>query len=289
MNFGEDKKLKKVDWLVLGVLVLTAIATFFLKSPDGKLHVWFLDVGQGDAIFVQAPDGRQVLIDGGPDQTVLRRLGEVMPFYDRTIDIAVLTHPDADHLAGLVSVLARYKVPLIFETGMACPTALCVQWEDAKKQEGSEVANATLGQEIVIGDDLKLLVLHPFENLKGDTLSKRNNGGIVLKLVYGSQSVLLSADIEKQIENKLVVSGADLDSDFLKIAHHGSKTSTTESFLKTVSPLAAFIGVGAKNRYGHPTAEVLSRLENYGVKYYRTDTDGTVELVLDGKNYQIAK
>lgn len=285
----EHKKVSKIDGLILGVLILAAVATFFLKLPDGKLHVWFLDIGQGDAIFVQAPDGRQVLIDGGPDGTILRRLGEVMPFYDKTIDMVVLTHPDTDHLAGLVNVLERYKVPLIFETGMACPTSLCARWEEAKEQERSEAINAYLGQEAVLGDDLKLLVLHPFENLESNILSKRNNGGIVLKLIYGSQSVLLTADIEKQVENKLVVSGADLNSDFLKVAHHGSKTSTSENFLKAVSPLAAFIGVGAENRYGHPTAEVLSRLENSGVKYYRTDTDGTVELVLDGKNYKIIK
>lgn len=273
----------------MGILAL--IASFLLVSghtlSDGRLHVYFLDVGQGDAIFVQTPSGRQILIDGGPDSTILRRLGEVMPLYDRSLDLVVLTHPDADHLSGLNSVLGRYEVNLIWETGMACATSLCLEWEENKREEGAKVQTAFFGQKIEAGDGVSFLVLHPFEDEKGKIFSKRNNAAIVLKLLYGQQSVLLTADIEKQAETKLLAAGADLDADFLKVGHHGSKTSTTAEFLKAVSPLSAFIEVGAKNRYGHPTEEVLSRLENYGVKYYRTDTAGTVELVLDGGNYFI--
>jgi len=254
---------------------------------DGKLHVYFLDIGQGDAILIKTENGRQVLIDGGPDNTILRRLGELMPFYDKSIDLVISTHPDADHLAGLVSVLEKYQVGQILETGISCATSLCRSWEEAKNKEEAEIVLAYRGQQVEADGETNFLVLHPFESQEGKVLAKRNNGGIVLKLLYGSQSVLLTADIEKQIENKLVLAGLDLDADFLKVAHHGSKTSTTESFLKAVSPLAAFIEVGAHNRYGHPTEEVLSRLENYGIKYYRTDTDGTKQLILDGENYLI--
>lgn len=283
MNFN------KKDFVILGTLALIAI--FLLISghtlADGQLHVYFLDVGQGDAIFIKTPAGRQILVDGGPDGTVLRRLGEVMPFYDRSIDLVVLTHPDADHLTGLNSVLARYEVASILETGMACSTSLCLAWEENKEREGAEVQAAFFGQQIEAGDGVNLMVLYPFGDSSGKNLSKKNNGSIVLKLTYGSQSVLLTGDIEKQTENKLVLSGIDLDSDFLKVAHHGSKTSTIEEFLKAVSPLTAFIQVGEKNRYGHPVPEVLERLENSGVKYYRTDTEGTIELVLDGESYLI--
>lgn len=281
--------MNKKDWIVL-VGLATVTLLFVVGAPglaDGKLHVYFLDVGQGDAIFVKTGSGRQILIDGGPDNTILRRLGEIMPFYDKSLDLVVATHPDADHLAGLVSVLEKYRVDQILETGLACATSLCRGWEETKEKEDARVALAYREQEVEAGDNVSLLVLHPFESQKGKILTKRNNGGIVLKLLYGSQSVLLTADIEKQIENKLVLSQADLDADFLKIAHHGSKTSTTDSFLKAVSPLAAFIEVGEHNRYGHPTEEVISRLESFGIKYYRTDTDGTKELVLDGQNYLI--
>lgn len=281
--------MNRKDFLILTGLAIIALLLVVGTHglADGKLHVYFLDIGQGDAMLVKTGSGRQILIDGGPDETILRRLGEVMPFYDKSIDLVISTHPDADHVAGLVSVLEKYKVDKILETGMACSTAICRGWEEAKDLEEAEIVLAYRGQQVEADEETAFLVLHPFENQKGKVLSKRNNGGIVLKLRHGVQSVLLTGDIEKQIENKLVLAGLDLDSDFLKVAHHGSKTSTTENFLKAVSPLAAFIQVGGKNRYGHPTSEVLSRLENYGVKYYRTDTDGTKELVLDGKNYLI--
>ncbi len=276
------KKISKKDWFVLAVLGLVLTLTLFVKNTDGKLHVYFLDVGQGDAIFVETPSGKQVLVDGGPGSVVLQRLGEVMPLFDKSIDLLVSTHPDADHLSGLVHVLQRYEVPKILETGMLCDTSLCGQWSEIKKEKQPEIDNAFLGQEINTGDGVKFLVFNPTENLNGKFLPKRNNGGIILKLIYGSQSVLLEADVEKPVEGKLVQGGVKIDSDFLKVAHHGSKTSSTENFLKKVSPLLAFIEVGRDNKYGHPTREVLQRLEDFKIPYYRTDMDGTVELVLDG-------
>ncbi len=281
--------IRKSEWVILGGLGLLAILSLFIAVPDGKLHVYFLDVGQGDAIFMQTPSGKQILVDGGPDRTILRRLGEVMPFYDRTIDAVIATHPDADHLAGLAEVLEKYRVSQIIETGMECATALCAEWERIKPKEQAVISYAKLGEEIAIADGVRLLILHPFGELIGQHLTLSNNGGIVAKLLYGEQSLLLMADIEAIVEKKLLLSQINLDADFLKIAHHGSKTSTSEEFLKAVTPLAAFIEVGAKNRYGHPTSEVLARLENFRIPYYRTDTDGTIELVLDGKNYLIKR
>lgn len=273
--------------MVLGGLAILAVLSFFVSVPDGKLHVYFLDVGQGDAIFIQTPGGRQILVDGGPDRTILRRLGEVMPFYDHTIDLVIATHPDADHLGGLVEVLEKYQVKNILETGMECETALCVEWERIKPKEKAEINYAKWGEEMAVADGVRLLILHPFDELIDRHLSLRNNGAVVAKLLFGEQSVLLTADIEAMVEKKLLLSRVNLDADFLKVAHHGSRTSTTEEFLKAVTPLEAFIEVGAKNRYGHPTSEVLARLENFHIPYYRTDTDGTIELVLDGKNYLI--
>ncbi|MDO8494969.1 MAG: ComEC/Rec2 family competence protein [bacterium] len=280
-------QIKRSGLIALGVLVILVVISFFIGGHDGKLHVYFLDIGQGDAMFVQTPGGKQILIDGGPDQTVLQRLGEVMPFYDRTIDLVVATHPDADHLAGLVSVLEKYRVASILETGMQCETALCAEWEKIVPKEQAVMNYGNLGEEINIEEGVKLLILNPFFELKDQKLSSRNNGAVVLKLMYGKQTVLLTADIEASIERKMLVSDLNLKADFLKIAHHGSKTSTTEDFLKAVAPKAAFIEVGRRNRYGHPTEEVLGRLENLSIPYYRTDTQGTIELVLDGKDYQI--
>lgn len=286
---SEKQAIKHSGWIALGGLALLATLSFFVFIPDGQLHVYFLDVGQGDAILIRTPRGRQVLIDGGPDRTVLRRLGEVMPFYDRTIDLIIATHPDADHLAGLVEVLKKYKVDYILETGMQCETTLCAEWTRVKSQEKAVTSYGNLGEEMIIEDGLKFLILNPFFELYDQKVSARNNGALVLKFLYGRQSVLLTADIEALIENKMLVSGVDLQANFLKIAHHGSKTSSQEVFLQAVSPQIAFIQVGENNRYGHPTLEVLNRLEKFHIPYYRTDIDGTIELVLDGREYKIKK
>ena len=287
MKFEMGENISKKEWIVLWGLVLVAFLSFFFGGGDGLLHIYFLDGGQGVALFVETPRGNQVLIDGGPDETILQRLGEVTPFYDRTIDLVINTHPDADHLAGLLSVLERYEVSAIAETGMVCETSLCAEWGKLKADEGADLVNLVLGQEVGVGGDTRFLVLHPFEDEAGKSFTKRNNGGIVLKLVFGAQSLLLTGDIERQVENKLVSVGVNIDSDFLKIAHHGSKTSSAEEFIKKVSPLAAFIEVGRNNKYGHPTEEVVNRLADFKIPYYRTDIDGTVELVLDGEGYEV--
>lgn len=281
-----DKTFSSKDRWALGVLGAVLIFSFFFGGSDGRVHIYFLDVGQGDAVFIKTTKGRQILVDGGPDRTVLRRLGEVMPFYDRSINMVVATHPDADHLAGLIDVLKSYRVETILETGMQCATSFCEEWERIKPAENAEIISAKLGQEIE-ADGLKISVLHPFENIQGKEIKPRNNGAVVLKLTYGKQTLLLTADIEKKVEEKLRLSGINLASDFLKVAHHGSHTSTTEGFLKAVSPQLAFIEAGKNNRYGHPHPDVVSRLANLGIKYYRSDTDGTKELVLDGEDYLI--
>lgn len=279
----------KTEKYLCGILLLGAIGSFFItKGPaqaDGLLHIYFLNVGQGDAILIHAPDGTQVLIDGGPGARVIQELATVMPITDRSIDVVVATHTDADHLTGLVEVLKQYEVSRIIETGMACVTAVCGAWESAAAGESVERIVAHRGYRIAIGDELSLDVLNPAEDIRGQKLSKTNNGGIVLKMTYKNQTALFTADIEKSVEGQLL---AVANVDFLKIAHHGSKTSTSQVFLGAASPLVAFIQVGVTNRYGHPTPEVIDRLDKFpGLRYYRNDTNGRIELVLDGLNYAV--
>src|SRR3989338_6407688 len=284
----EPRQLTRFDCWLLLVLAGLAVATFFIPWPDGHLRVWFLDIGQGDAIFIQTPAGEQILVDGGPPGGgLLAQLGQVMPFYDRSIDMIVSTHPDADHLGGLVDLLGQYKVDEILETGMVCDTALCKQWGEEKQATKTKVEHIVLGQEIKLSSQARLVTLHPFVDEGGQKITQTNNGGIVLKLLYGQQSLLLTADVEKPIEDKKRISNVNIDSDFIKVGHHGSKSSSTEAFLQTVSPLVAFIQVGAKNSYGHPTAEVLDRLAKKQIPSYLTSKQGSVELILDGKNYSI--
>lgn len=287
---GKEKEIKKIvkaEWAVFAVLVILAAVFISIGKNDGKLHIYFLNVGQGDAIFIKTPANGQILIDGGPDDSVVRELGKVMPFYDRSIDMVILTHPDADHLNGLIEVLKRYRVGKIAETGILCETPSCQAWQRQKDEERAEVILAYLGNKIISDDGIVFEILHPFENIEGKKVSQKNNTSLILKLIYGGHSLLLTGDIEKIVENKIVLSRIDINSDFLKIPHHGSKTSTTEDFLRAASPLTAFINVGAKNRYGHPAKEVIERLENFLIPYYRTDINGRIEITLDGRDYQI--
>jgi len=283
----KNLKINKTEWFLLLTLFVVFTLTLFIHVPDGKLHVYFLDVGQGDGILVETPLGTQVLIDGGPDDEVIRQLSKVIPFYDRSIDMVVLTHPDSDHINGLIKVLERYDVGKIIESGIYCATVQCREWEKRKEKEGAENFFVSLGDEIVIEDDVRFHVFNPFEDLKDKEISKKNNSSIVLKLIYKDKSLLLTGDIEKSVENKLAFSGLNIDSDFLKIAHHGSNSSSVQSFLEKVSPLIAFIQVGENSRYGHPHPEVINRLEDNSISYYRTDIDGIIELVLGDNKFQI--
>ncbi len=284
-----NKQLHSWLWLILIILVIIAVMSFFVDSfgtRDGLVHVYFLNVVQGDAIFITTPNNQQILIDGGPDRSVLAELGKIMSFWDRSIDMIVLTHPDADHLNGLVDVLDRYKIDHIIETGIACDTSLCKSWKKSKKNEGAKLTLGHSGK-IFDVDDVIFKVLYPVEDLEDQKVSKTNNSSLVLRMEYGEQSMLLTGDIESTVEVRLPYYTDELDVEFLKVAHHGSKNSSMEAFLDAVSPNFAFIQVGIDNKYNHPHPDVISRLDKNSIPYYRTDIDGRIELILDGTNYKI--
>jgi len=285
-----SRQLKLIHLVILLCLVVFSFSTYSIASQkDGLLKVYFFDVGQGDAIFIEAPNGNQVLVDGGPDNAVLQKLGETMPFYDKDIDVVVLTHSDADHVTGLIEVLNRYEVENIIYSNVVRVSSLYGAWQEAVVKEESNVIDPVTGKIIDLGSGVTLTTAHPIEPLEGKVRDKTNDDSVVLMLKYGETEILLTGDIEAKAERRIILNGADLDADILKVAHHGSKTSTIEEFLYEVSPQVAIIQVGAKNRYGHPTQEVLSRLENFGVKLYRTDVDGDIKIISDGKNYQVLK
>lgn len=253
----------------------------------GFLEVIFFDVGQGEAIFIESPHSHQILIDGGPDKTILERLGREMPFWDRTIDLIILTHPSVDHLKGLLLVLERYEVERILWTGIEVDTFSYQEWLRLINQEGSEIFIARAGQKIKLGPKVFLDILNPSENLKGRKIEcgrAINNTSIVARLVYNQNSFLFTADIEKKAERELKDRKNYLNSEVLKVAHHGSKNSSYLEFIEAVSPEIAVISTGKNNKYGHPHQEVLERLEKFGIKILRTDLDGDVKIFSDGKN-----
>jgi len=265
--------------LVLAILASTAAATM----PDDRLRVSFLDVGQGDAILIQK-GSQQVLVDGGPSPQLLTlELGGKMPFWDRTIELVVLTHPHADHLTGLVEVLKRYKVERALYPDLDDGSPLYREWLGLVAED-SQATIARAGEEIDLGDGVKIEVLNPPVPPLAGTDSDTDNNGVVLRLTDGRVSFLLTADIQREDEFELIAQGDDLASTVLKIAHHGSKTSTTPEFLTEVSPAVAVISVG-ENSFGHPSGEVIGRLaEKLGEdNIYRTDEQGTIEFITDGE------
>lgn len=264
------------------VLSFVAVRAYGLESRF--LRIDFLDVGQGDAILIRAPNGNKVLIDGGPDNRVLGELGRLMPFIENKIDMLVLTHPHADHVNGLIEVFKNYKVGKVLENKTGCDTPECQAWNFVTKQ--AETFQAERGQTVDLGTGIKLKIIYARPAGTGSlAFNQIHNYMLIIELVYGDESVLFMGDAEKNIEKE--ISRSNITAQFLKVGHHGSKTSTARSFLEAVKPEVAFIEVGRDNRYGHPSPEVVSRLENLGIKYYRTDRDGSVELVLDGQSYLI--
>lgn len=285
-----DKRLSITHLVVLLCLSVFAFSVHSTaQEKDGLLKVYFLNVGQGDSIFIETPNGNQILVDGGPDNKVIQELAKVIPFYDRDIDMVIATHPHADHIAGLIEVLERYDVKNILQAKEDYNSPVVSVWEEAVQNEGANEIEAISGKVIDLGNRATLTIIHPFVSVAGTSPKNPHDAVVVAILKYGAFEVMLTGDMEAKVERRLVLDGHDLKSEILKVGHHGSKTSTTPEFLNAVSPDVAFIQVGAKNRYGHPAQEVLSRLENFEIKYYRNDLDGTIKVVSDGESYQIIK
>ncbi len=287
-----EKIKKHAQIIFLGVLtagvVIIWYAVFYFEAHQ-NLIVSFFDIGQGDSIFIESPDGNQILIDGGPSDTVLSKLGHALPFWDRSFDLLILTHPHADHVTGLAEVLRRYRVGKVLESDSAYATPEYSEWHQLLKEKNIPVVIAHAGQEVRAGA-LHISVLSPFENYALVSLKNPHDANVSTRLEYGKNSVLLMGDGEKKIEYQLLFEAPQLlKADVLKVAHHGSKTSSSQEFLVVVGPKIAVIQVGRKNRYGHPHQEVLDRLASAGAAIFRNDLDGDVVMASDGAHYWIQK
>ena len=286
MNFNKNK-IFKILAIVFVMLILACVWVFADGQNNKFLEIDFFDVGQGDSIFIETPKGRQVLIDGGPDLTILEKLGQELPFWDRYIDLIVLTHPEHDHINGLIEVMKRYKIGGILTNGIIRSTAEYKKWIKIIQKENIPVFIAQVGEVIDLDNNVKLFVLYPFESLEGQRVKRANNTSIVAQLVYKNFELLLTGDIEKEVEKKLIDANINLRSSILKVPHHGSKTSSTKDFIGAVNPLVAVIQAGKDNPYGHPHQSVLERLNLNKVAVFRTDQDGDIEILTDGINFEV--
>jgi competence protein ComEC len=266
--------------------MLAATAIVAVNRPDGAIHIHVLDVGQGDAILVDADRGARMLVDGGPDPgRLLVALDSRIPPWDRRIDLVVLTHPHEDHVAGLAMLLARYRIGRVVEPGMLGPGPGYRAWEEELRRRGIAAGRLSTGDRFEL-DDAAFRVLWPdpdrVPRTPPDTGTAINNVSIVLLGSFGSERFLFAGDIEEEIDPILLARGLPRV-EVLKVAHHGSRTSSTDPFLDALRPQIGIVSVGAKNPYGHPAPATIDRLKRHGIETFRTDQNGTVDIRLDGR------
>lgn len=297
------------------VVFLVVIILNFNKGAGGKFKVVFCDVGQGDAIYFKTPSGMEILVDGGPDERVLECLSHHMPFWDRTLDLVVISHPQADHISGLIPLLKRFRVDNILigsQTNNKSP-----EFKELVRlilDEKITVKNPFLGQKIDFGDGVKAQVLWPEKKWLADRLSDQNGKvlgvsninllnkktelgvfsftgdlnltSIIMIFQYGSFDILLTGDADSSIQPLILQKKLFTPVEILKVPHHGSKKALTDKFLKTVKPKLAVISVG-KNSFGHPAKDLIRRLTDMKISLLRTDKDGEIAILTDGKNWEV--
>jgi len=255
------------------------------SSNSNYLKVVFLDVGQGDSIYIETPDGHQMLIDGGPDARVLSQLSQVMPFGDRSIDVVVATHPDADHIGGLPQILDTYEVSTFIENGVTSNTKVYQNLEQKILKNKIKKIIALRGNSILLDKEKNIHfdILFPDRDVSN---FDSNDASVVGKLVYGNESFMLTGDATVYTENliKWNESDAILKSQVLKLGHHGSHTSSSLPWLESVNPEISIISAGKDNRYGHPHKDILERLKDLKIPYLATYEKGNIIFKTDGEN-----
>ncbi|MFH1145647.1 MAG: MBL fold metallo-hydrolase [bacterium] len=278
---------QKKYWWYVGVLFVLAVSftVWILVHQQPKLTFVACDVGQGDALLFSFPTGERVLVDGGPDRSVLDCLGRHLPVWRQKLDTVVLTHGDSDHLTGLIPVLGRYSVGEIVLTGVKIKSKTYEAWEQAVEKEAKNGAVVTYQKEgrVVRYGEAWIEYLYPDEDLSKSNVST-NESSVVMKVCYKMKCILTVGDTGIEEENVLLTKGFDLKADILKVGHHGSKYSSSERFLNAVKPLLAVVSVG-KNQFGHPTFQTLWRLQKRKVNILRTDYKGDVVIEIDGEGF----
>jgi competence protein ComEC len=259
---------------------------------QGRLQIYALDVGQGDSSLIITPEGKSVLIDAGTPQAADEVVAALRKRDVRSLDLAVATHPHADHIGGMRSVIENFGVKNFLDMGKKYPSKEYQRMLDAIDKKGIKYIPAKKGMKFDLDSGVTLEVLNPPGNDQWITEVRRggsveNANSVVLRLSYGNFSMLFTGDAETETEDLMMKSGVPLRAQVLKVGHHGSRYATSAGFLEAVAPEAAIISVGAGNKYGHPAQQTLDRLRKAGVKVYRTDLNGEIAIVSDGNTFDI--
>ncbi|MDP1710269.1 MAG: hypothetical protein Q8L28_01510 [bacterium] len=269
------------------LLILALTCLLILESPDSNLHIIACDVGQGDSILITYKN-IQVLTDGGPNNNVLTCLSSHMPFWDREIELVILTHPQKDHYFGLIEVAKRYKLDNFLYNPLDVSSQEYKALESAMGGKGVNLINPRVGMTIRLGL-MQLEIVHPHSKdlVVGVNPSDvdPNLFSIVYLLNYGQFKGIFTGDMDPGTSESLASNWTKGSVNYIKVPHHGSKNGMTENLLKRLVPRVGVISVGRNNTYGHPHKEIMEMLKKYNVKTYRTDNDGEVEIVTNGKDF----
>ncbi len=261
--------------LIILFLISLILAGIFYGSRDTTLEVDFLDIGQGDSVLI-SQGSKQILIDGGPNgQRVLEKLGQYIPFWDRSIEVVIATHPDQDHIDGLIDVMKTYAVGEVIDNSYDADSQVYKKYLETIEDRKIHRLKGEAGINIKLNDDAEVKIISPSSGPEKNPKDS-NSGSIVAKLVFRANSFLFMGDLPDEEEKKLISENIDLSSRVLKVSHHGSKYASTDGFLEKVRPIEAVISVGKNNRYGHPSEETLGRLVARKIKILRTDEMGDV-------------
>lgn len=277
-----DLSLKQWGIVYLMCIGFLFLAVFQLIDTHHNLKVSVLDVGQGDSILIQTPEYHNILIDAGPDSKVVDQLGSELGFFDKTIDLFILTHPHNDHYGGVLDVMQKYRIKKVVLTGVASGDPVYRTFLDSVKAEKTEIVFAQDNQDIQIAPAIYIDILYPFadKSLIGKSVSNPNNTSIVTRLLRRTRDgwenlMMLTGDAEQGEEREILLSGQDVKADMLKAGHHGSKTATSIPFLDAVNPTTVVLSYGVGNKFGHPHKETIDKLNN---KKILQTSGGTVEL-----------
>ena len=272
----------KIKLAALTLLVSNLLVWGFVFSlPDGKLHLKVYDVGQGDAIFLETAAGYKILIDGGPSNQVVEYLGKELPFYSKKLDLLIATHPESDHLAGLLEVVKRYKIKTLWINGGQMDSRVFKSWSALLKEKKLQQVVVYQGDKLVFPDKTQIQVLWPKKDFASSSVNSRS---VVVQISYGNFDAVFTGDADEKVQP---YTSSTSRVEVLKVPHRGSKTALNETYLSTLAPEVSIISVGAKNSYGHPSAEVVDLLKKIRSKIYRTDKNGTIEVVSNGQSWQV--
>lgn len=286
MKNPEPKQHKFTKIIIALLVVFIALSFIAIKNvSDENLHVYFLDVGQGDSIYARYMN-TDIIIDGGPDNSLMYELGKYHPFYDQKIEYIVISHPHDDHIVGLLEIIKRYDIGTIYMTDAPADTDAYMQLQKIIKEKNIQTKIISSRACEDLAQNYSICFLYPTSSYANTKIDNLNNTSIVASLKYGAFKLILPGDLETYKQTIVAEeNGLTLKSDILKAAHHGSSNGLNDNFMNLVSPELVIFSVGADNKFGHPSQESIDYMNNAGTKFLRTDEKGTIEVISDGANF----